>query len=144
MIRAIAKEDFDQWLSLWGSYNKFYSREVASEVTRESFRRFQDGKEPIHALVAEENGKIVGMVHYLFHRHSASLTDVCYLQDLFTLESERGKGIARALVEEVSRQAKKAGSDRVYWMTHENNLTARRLYDKIARNTGFLIYQIQS
>jgi GNAT superfamily N-acetyltransferase len=139
-IRSIKKEDFDQWLPLWERYNVFYKREVSLEITQETWRRFFDPQEPVFALVAEEKDKVIGFVHYLFHRHTAKISYSCYLQDLFTLESERGKGVGRSLIEAVSKKAQEAGTGRIYWLTHETNQNARKLYDKVATNTGFIVY----
>jgi GNAT superfamily N-acetyltransferase len=95
----------------------------------------------VHAFVAENGGRILGIVHYIFHRSTITIGPVCYLQDLFTMESMRGKGVARSLIEEVYRRASDAGCDRVYWHTHETNATARKLYDNVATMTGFLVYR---
>lgn len=103
--------------------------------------RFFDADEPVHALVAEGNGQLLGLAHYLFHRSTTAIAPICYLQDLFTAESARGCGIARALIAEVYAQAKSAGSSRVYWQTHETNHTAQRLYDKVAERSGFIVYR---
>jgi GNAT superfamily N-acetyltransferase len=92
-------------------------------------------------LVAEQSGKLLGLVHYIFHRSTNSVAPTCYLQDLFTLESARGKGIGRSLIEQVYEIARKAGSARVYWLTHETNDTAMKLYDKVAERSGFVVYR---
>jgi GNAT superfamily N-acetyltransferase len=97
----------------------------------------------VHGLVAESGGKLLGLTHYLYHRSTTMIETVCHLQDLFTAESARGKGVGRALIEAVYRQAKLAGSPRVYWQTHETNRTARALYDKVAERPGFIIYRKQ-
>ena len=144
-IRPVTRADFDQWLALWEGYNAFYKRvgptAVPMEVTRTTWARFFDGYEPMHALVAESEGRLVGLTHYLFHRNTIMLGPVCYLQDLFTDPALRGKGIGKALIEGVYERAKAAGSTRVYWHTHETNKTAMRLYDYVATHSGFVVYR---
>ena len=145
-IRPVSIADYDQWLSLWDGYNAFYGRSgptaLAPEVTQITWSRFFDAYEPVYALVAESEGKLLGLTHYIFHRTTVSIAPICYLQDLFTLESARGKGIARALIDEVYNRAKHAGAFRVYWQTHETNHTAMRLYDKVAEKSGFIVYRM--
>jgi GNAT superfamily N-acetyltransferase len=145
-VRDVQRGDFPAWKPLWQGYNAFYGRRgktaLPDEITNLTWSRFFDGYEPIHALVAEQHDrKLVGLVHYLFHRSSTGLRSNCYLQDLFTVESARGQGIGRALIEEVYRRAAQAGSGRVYWQTHETNSTAMKLYDKLAEKSGFIIYR---
>jgi GNAT superfamily N-acetyltransferase len=145
-VRDVQRSDFPAWKPLWQGYNAFYGRQgktaLPDEITNLTWSRFFDGYEPIHALVAEQHDrKLVGLVHYLFHRSSTGLRSNCYLQDLFTVESARGQGIGRALIEEVYRRAAQAGSGRVYWQTHETNSTAMKLYDKLAEKSGFIIYR---
>jgi GNAT superfamily N-acetyltransferase len=144
-IRFITPKDFDQWLPLWDAYNAFYGRSgqtaLPLEITRMTWSRFLDAYEPVHALVAESDGQLLGLTHYLFHRSTVSIAPVCYLQDLFTSEAARGKGVGRALINGVYEQAKLAGANRVYWQTHETNHTAMQLYDKVAERSGFLVYR---
>jgi GNAT superfamily N-acetyltransferase len=144
-VRDVQRRDFDEWKPLWDGYNLFYGREgstaLPEEITNLTWSRFFDGYEPIRAMVAERANELVGMVHYLFHRSSTGLRSNCYLQDLFTVESARGQGVGRALIEEVYRRAAQAGSGRVYWQTHETNATAMKLYDKVAEKSGFIIYR---
>jgi GNAT superfamily N-acetyltransferase len=145
MIRPVAREDYDQWLPLWDGYNEFYGRAgdtaLAPEITRTTWARFFDADEPVHALVAEANGALLGLTHYLFHRSTNMIEPNCYLQDLFTNEAARGHGVGRALIEGVYERARAAGSSRVYWQTHETNQVARTLYDKVAAQSGFLVYR---
>ncbi|BAU53888.1 GNAT family N-acetyltransferase [Mucilaginibacter gotjawali] len=145
-IRPVEPRDFEQWLPLWDGYNAFYGRSgptaLAPEVTQMTWTRFFDAYEPVHALVAESDGMLLGITHYLYHRTTVSIGPICYLQDLFTIESARGKGVSRALINEVHQQAKLAGEFRVYWQTHETNRTAMQLYDKVAEKSGFVVYRM--
>ena len=147
LIRPIEPADYEQWLPLWDAYNEFYGRSGATalplEITQTTWARFFDPEEPVNALVAESNGKLVGITHYIFHRSTITIGLSCYLQDLFTNEVVRGKGVGRALINGVYERAKLTGSPRVYWQTHETNITAMKLYDKIAERSGFLVYRKQ-
>src|SRR5205085_3977976 len=96
---------------------------------------------PVHALVAEEGAKLVGLTHFLYHRSTTSISNNCYLQDLFTVPEARGRGVARALIEAVYLRAAQAGAARVYWQTHETNEAAQRLYDRVAERSGFIVYR---
>ncbi|AHK44840.1 MULTISPECIES: GNAT family N-acetyltransferase [Ensifer] len=144
-IRPIVRSDYQQWLPLWDGYNAFYGRSGATaldpDITAMTWSRFFDAYEPMHALVAENEGRLVGLTHYLFHRSTTSIGPNCYLQDLFTSEAARGKGVGAALIEGVYEAARTAGSPRVYWQTHETNATAMALYDKVAERSGFLVYR---
>jgi GNAT superfamily N-acetyltransferase len=144
-VRAITREDFDPWLPLWEAYNRFYGRCGATvlpdEVTQMTWARFFDPLEPVHALVALSGARLVGLAHYLFHPSTILIEPVCYLQDLFTDELSRGRGVGRALIHAVYEQAKIAGVSRVYWQTHESNDTARKLYDQVAERSGFIVYR---
>lgn len=144
IVRSIAPTDFDRWLPLWQGYNLFYGRPaLPEEITNTTWSRFFTAYDPIHAIVAEKDGQLLGLAHFLFHRSTIQIKPICYLSDLFTTESARGKGIGRALIEAVYERAKDAGSPRVYWQTHETNLTAMKLYDKVAERSGFLVYRKQ-
>ena len=144
-IRFVSRGDYEQWLPLWDGYNAFYGRSgataLAPEITHMTWARFFDAYEPVHGLVAEGGGELLGLTHYLFHRSTTAIAPVCYLQDLFTAEAVRGKGVGRALINAVYAQARLAGSPRVYWQTHETNHTAMQLYDKVAERSGFVVYR---
>ena len=143
-VRPASESDFSAWLPLWAGYNSFYGRSgptaLADTISAMTWSRFFDAYEPVHALVAESGGELVGLTHYLFHRSTTRIVPVCYLQDLFTAESVRGRGVGKALIEAVYAKAKTAGCDRVYWQTHETNATAMRLYDQVADKSGFVVY----
>jgi len=145
-IRPARREDFDAWLPLWDGYNAFYERTgptaVSAAQTRTTWARFFDGYEPMEALVAEHDGGLVGFVHIIFHRNTVMMGPTCYLQDLFAAPALRGKGVGRALIEAAAKRAKEAGAPRLYWQTQEGNATARLLYDRIAQQSGFIVYRM--
>ncbi len=144
-IRPTTPDDYAQWRPLWDGYNRFYGRFDATalpeSITAETWRRFHDSAEPMHALVAERDGRLVGLVHYIFHRSTIMHNNTCYLQDLFTDKSCRGEGIGRSLIEAVYERARALGSARVYWLTHETNARAMVLYNEVAGRSGFLVYR---
>ena len=143
-IRPIEPTDRAAWAPLWDGYNAFYGRvgatALAPEISDVLWQRLFDPAEPVFALVAEQDGQLVGLVHFLFHRSTTRIEPVCYLQDLFTSSEARGQGVGRALIEGVHAQARDAGAKRVYWQTREDNVAARRLYDQVARHLGFIVY----
>jgi len=145
VIRPLTREDFPQWKVLWDGYNAFYGRHgttaLPDAVTQMTWSRFFDEYEPVNALVAESDGKLLGLVHFIFHRTTIHIGPTCYLQDLFTLEAARGKGVGRALINAVHERAKASSANRVYWLTQESNTVARQLYDKVAEKSDFLVYR---
>ena len=141
-VRAVTEHDYDQWLPLWDGYNRFYGRfddtALPMRVTQLTWSRFFDDLQASCALVAEARRPARRAVHFLYHRSTTHIGPTCYLQDLFTLDSERGKGIGRALIEAVYDAARAHRAERVYWQTHETNHTAMRLYDTVAEKRAEL------
>ena len=144
LIRPVETSDFAAWKPLWDGYNAFDGRKDATAlpdaVTQTTWQRFFDPAEPVYALVAELDGQLVGTTHFLYHRSTTRIALTCYLQDLFTPDNLRGRGIGRALIQGVYAQAHAADIQRVYWMTHETNTPGRLLYDNVAQHLGFLVY----
>ncbi|MGZ3299245.1 MAG: N-acetyltransferase family protein [Asticcacaulis sp.] len=145
IIRQVNPNDHEQWLPLWDGYNAFYGRAgqtaLDPKVTAVTWARLLDPDQPVHGLIAEEDGVLTGLAHYIFHRSTIMSEDTCYMQDLFTTPEGRGRGIGRALIEAVYARARDAGCTRVYWHTREDNAQARRLYDAVAVNSGFIVYR---
>lgn len=141
VIRPVRESDYVQWLPLWQGYQAFYRTRLPEEITRTTWQRFFDRKEPIHCLVAERDERLIGLAHYLFHRSTWLASDACYLNDLFVDPSGRRSGVARKLIEAVYEAADQAGAPKVYWLTHESNAAARLLYDQVARHGGFIQYE---
>ncbi len=146
-IREIERGDYDQWATLWQGYNAFYGRAgpagVSNEITQATWNRFFDPNEPVFALVADDAGSLLGLAHFIFHRNTITLGPACYMQDLFTRDDTRGRGVGRALIAAVRDRAQAAGAGRLYWHTHETNERAMALYDAVARKSGFIVYRAE-
>lgn len=141
VVRPVGHDERAAWEPLWAGYLAFYKADLPPENSDTTWIRLHDAAEPMHLLGAYVDGKLTGIVHYLFHRSTWMPDDYCYLQDLFVADDARGLGLGRALIEAVYEKAREAGSTRVYWLTHETNAQARILYDRVAENLGFIQYR---
>jgi GNAT superfamily N-acetyltransferase len=141
IIRPIGLDERAAWEPLWKGYQTFYKVALSDETTAVTWRRLHDPAEPMGVLGAYVDGKLCGIVHYLFHRSCWTIGNYCYLQDLFVAEGMRDRGIGRALIAAVEKEARAAGASRVYWLTHETNTSAQALYDQVADRSGFIQYR---
>jgi GNAT superfamily N-acetyltransferase len=128
------------WESLFRAYIAFYERTEPQAMYDRAWEEFQLDVR-LHAFGARLDGELVGLAHFLVHA-STSSRDVCYLQDLFTAPAARGHGVGRALIAAIADRARDQHCDRVYWSTQTSNVTARRLYDQVAEDRGFMIYRL--
>jgi len=141
VIRPLGVDERADWEPLWKGYQTFYETVIPDATSAVTWARLHDPAEPMHALGAYVDGRLRGIVHYIFHRSCWTLGDYCYLQDLFVAETERGRGLGRALIGAVEECARAAGASRIYWLTHETNTAARVLYDRLADRSGFIQYR---
>ncbi len=141
-VRPLRNEDRDQWSDMWRDYLAFYETSVPDDVYDTTFSRLLgDDPSDFSCFVAELDGQLIGLTHFLFHRHAWKVEQVCYLQDLFTRPEARGTGVGRALIQAVYDEADRQGAPSVYWLTQGFNHTARKLYDRIGKQTPFIRYQ---
>jgi len=143
-IRKIEARDEARWRVLWDGYCRFYEREPNEPVTRHLWARIMDFSSPVNAIVAEDAGRVIGMSNYIVHDNTATLTPVCYLQDLFVDPECRAAGVGKLLIDWLLAETKAQGWSRLYWNTKENNYRARGLYDKYTPHSGFLRYVINN
>jgi GNAT superfamily N-acetyltransferase len=141
VIKPVTPDERAAWEPLWQGYLRFYEASQTLDATDILWKRLHDPKELMHVVGAYRDGKLVGIVHYLYHRSCWTIGDYCYLQDLFVSPEARGLGAGRALIETVYEAAQKAGASRVHWLTLEGNAQARTLYDRIAERSGFIQYR---
>ena len=140
-IRPLAATDRARWEPLWQGYLTFYKASLTPDITAMTFTRLTGAAEPMGGFVAERDGQLIGIVHWVIHRSTWNIRDICYLQDLFTAPEARGTGAGRMLIEAVKQMAQAKGCFRVYWQTHESNVQAQGLYDKVAEKSGFIVYR---
>lgn len=140
-IRPVSPDDHAAWLPLWQGYLDFYQTALPAAISAVTWRRLLDPDEPMHAALAWQDDRAVGLVHFIYHRSCWTEGDYCNLQDLFVGAGLRGAGIGRQLIEHVYAQARAAGASRVHWLTHESNSDAMQLYERIAERSGFIQYR---
>ncbi len=142
-IRPFTADDRAVWEPLWAGYQDFYQVVIPPEVTDVTWTRLLDPAEPMWGALAwdTESGDAVGHVHFIRHRTCWTAADTCYLQDLFVKPGLRAQGIGRKLIGHVYDAASRMGCSRVYWLTHESNTDAMKLYDQVADKSGFVQYR---
>ncbi len=140
-IRPASASDEAAWRRLWAGYVKFYRAEVSEEITASTWKRILDPASPIEALVAELDGRVIGICNYLYHESTWDTRPICYLQDLYVDPEARGGGAAKALILACEAAAKAKGAFRLYWLTQEYNAPARSLYDTITPRSSFIVYR---
>jgi GNAT superfamily N-acetyltransferase len=141
IIRPLHADDRAGWEPLWQGYLTFYKTTLPTNITDMTWQRLLDVAEPMNALVAERDGDLIGLAHYLFHRSTWSQTHYCYLEDLFVASERRARGVGAALIEAVEAEARRVNATRLYWLTHETNSRAQILYNKVANRSGFIQYR---
>lgn len=142
IVRPLSLSDRSQWGDLWQAYLGFYETSRPKNIFDTYFERLL-GNDPqdYSGVVAEKNGTLVGLAHYMFHRHGWRVKNVCYLQDLYANPNVRGQGIGRRLIEAVYAAADAARCPSVYWLTQDDNTQARQLYDRIGSLSPFIKYE---
>lgn len=140
-IAPLSKADYDAWLKLWQSYLTFYETRLPPSTTEKTWRNLLDDDMPIYGFGAWQDEMLVGITHVVLHPNTWNTTECCYLEDLYVSEAVRGKGVGRALIEQVYEFANNKNCNRVYWTTQEGNATARNLYDSIATQTDMVQYR---
>jgi len=141
IIRPIELHEREAWEPLWKGYQAFYEVALSDETTAVTWARLHDPAEPMGVLGAYVDGKLTGIVHYIFHRSCWTIGNYCYLQDLYVAAGARNLGLGRALIAAVETKAREAGASRLHWLTQEKNAVARALYDKLAERSGFIQYR---
>ena len=142
VLRPPTGADRVAWDRLWQGYQRFYKVQILAGVSDLTWARLHDPAEPMWACLAWQGARAIGMVHWIYHRSTWTDGPYCYLQDLYVDEDVRGTGAGRALIAHVRTEAEAARASRLYWLTHETNTDAMKLYDKVATRSGFVQYRV--
>ncbi|MGO2278493.1 MULTISPECIES: GNAT family N-acetyltransferase [unclassified Psychrobacter] len=137
----LSRANYDFWLVLWQDYLNFYETALPLSVIEATWRNILDDNVAIYGFGAWERDVLVGFTHVVLHPNTWNTTDCCYLEDLYVSENVRGQGVGRALIEQVYAFANEKGCNRVYWVTQEDNTSARKLYNNIASLTDMVQYR---
>lgn len=140
-IKQLTVTDKNQWHTLWQGYQDFYQTDLPQEVTDSTWQKITADNSPIYGFGAWQGDELIAIAHITLHEHTWTTKPCCYLIDLFVAPNSRNQGIARAMIEHLYQFAKERDCDRVYWLTKEDNTTARALYDKLANKTDFVQYR---
>lgn len=141
VIRPAKPGDEARWRELWAGYIKFYRGSVSEEATARTWAMILAPEGQVRALVAEQDGRVIGICNYVFHDSTWSTKPICYLQDLFVDPAARGGGAAKKLILACEEAARRHGAFRLYWQTQEYNGAARSLYDTIVPRSSFIVYR---
>jgi GNAT superfamily N-acetyltransferase len=141
-IRDATPADHDNWLALWHGYLTFYAHPLAPAITAHTWSRLMDPSSPVKMRLAEMEGQVMGFAIHLHHPSTWIIGDDCYLEDLFVSAPARGKGLGRALIEDLVSLSRLHGWHRLYWHTDKNNAQARRLYDSFVPSDGHVRYRL--
>jgi GNAT superfamily N-acetyltransferase len=142
VIRAITSADYKLWEPLWLGYLDFYEKTLSEKVTEFTWKRLSTTHEIEGFLALDPQGDTLGLVQFLYHSSTSNIGGNCYLQDLFVIPAARGRRVGRRLIAAVAQAAREKGAALVYWQTEEFNGTARRLYERVAKRSPFIRYQI--
>jgi ribosomal protein S18 acetylase RimI-like enzyme len=143
-VRPVEPRDQARWRELWDGYTRFYEREPSEELARYTWARLTDPGSPVHAIVAERSGRVIGIANYVIHENVSALTPTCYMQDLYVDPADRGGGVGQALIDWLVAEMGARGWSSLYWHTRENNYRARGLYDRYTPHSGFVRYVIRN
>ena len=142
MIRDATPQDHDAWCVLWHGFLDYYEEDLDPAITAFTWARLIDPASPMKLRLAEVDGVPLGFAIHQHHPSTWVMGDDCYLEDLFVAPQARGKGLGRALINDLVSLAEVSGWHRLYWHTHHDNATARKLYDSFVAADGNIRYRM--
>lgn len=142
MIRWAEPGDEAEWRRLWAGFLNYYEVSLDAGITDYTWARLMDPQSSLKARLACDGGAVLGFAIHQHHPSTWVMGDDCYLEDLFVDPAARGKGVGRALIEDLAAHARSMGWKRLYWNTDASNETARKLYDSFTPDDGHVRYRM--
>lgn len=142
-IRSVATRDYAGWLQLWNMYCSFYHVDLDPRVTAQTWSRINESSIPVYGLLTQSvDGELLGLCHYVCHPNTWSDRTVCYLEDVFVAPEARRLGVATSFIEKLKSIGVEENWTRIYWITNGDNIAAQATYDRIAKRSGHVQYEI--
>ena len=143
MIRKLNKDDFKRWSNLYQEYAIFYNVPMNMGILETLWDWINDENHIVNGICFELNNKILGIAHYRTMPRPIKGQYIGFLDDLFVDPDFRGQKIAQKLIGHLKSLSKANNWNGIRWITHSSNDNAKKLYDKIANNTGFELYELK-
>jgi GNAT superfamily N-acetyltransferase len=144
VIRGIRPTDRAGWARLFVAYGVFYETAFTQEIVDAVFENLTDATTDVQAIVAERDDTLIGFAHFRRQYDTFTAGPGWYLDDLFVSPEARGSGAATALIDALRELAAGNGGGTVRWITAEDNTTAQRVYDRVAKRTTWVTYEMES
>ena len=143
MIRKLERKDKENWIKLYCGYAKFYKASMNNEILNTLWNWIHNKNNVVNGICYELEGKIVGTAHFRTMPIPIKGQYIGFLDDLFVEPKYRGQKIAQKLISHLKSLSKANNWNGIRWITHSSNNNAKKLYDKIANNTGFELYELK-
>jgi ribosomal protein S18 acetylase RimI-like enzyme len=143
MIRQLEQKDKGNWAKLYNDYANFYKVTMNIEILDTLWGWIHDETHDVNGLCYELEDKIVAIAHYRTMPRPIKAEYIGFLDDLFVEPDFRGQKIAQKLISYLKSLSKANNWGGIRWITHSTNVNAKKLYDKIANNTGFELYELK-
>lgn len=144
-IRFAERSDVPVIAELISALARFEKLEHEVTMTEERLEASLFGARPFaETLLAEEDGKAVGFALF-FHNFSTFLGKPgVYLEDLFVVPDQRGRGIGRTLLERLARIAVERDCGRLEWAVLDWNRDAIAFYERLGAkpNSEWTVYRL--
>ena len=143
MIREIKPTDKEEWENLYKGYAKFYKVEMNKTILKTVWNWIHDKNHEVEGIVYEINNRIVGLAHYRKMPRPLRGQEIGFLDDLYVDPDYRRKGIGEKFLNYLKELSKSRGWNLVRWLTHDDNIKAKSLYDRVAEKTNWDLYELK-